>query len=96
MTGWLVTLSWKDNKSPDEYRVFIEWNNEGLSPKEQATRFFKQALDDEDLYSANLCHIKDSTEAHYLDCKSEYSKDKILTDKDCKKLKKKYIRSQNK
>ena len=65
MNGWLVTASWNDGKSPDEYRVFIE-NVDDVTPDILARQFYTQLLQDDDLYSANLCEIKDSTEATYL------------------------------
>lgn len=56
----------------DHYRSFIE-ENEGKSPEEQANNFYNYLVDEKtfkgnkSLYSANICEIVKSTEAHYID-----------------------------
>lgn len=80
MNGWLVLYTIKNLNSTgwgkdmeDRSAIFIEHNEKGLSPEEQAREFYNSLIDEifdsEEvaLYSANLCEIKESTEAHYTD-----------------------------
>lgn len=61
----------------DYYKVFLEHDEMENSPEEQARQFFNNlksgAMDEDDveLYSANICQVIDSTEAHYLNIDNE-------------------------
>lgn len=68
MTGWLVayTKKTKKGKLKDKFEVFIEGRG-GLDHRDLARLKFQKLLTKKSTYSANVCHIKDSSEAHYLD-----------------------------
>jgi hypothetical protein len=74
MTGWIVlwTVKYATDRYQDFNEIIIEYNEAGQSPEEQARELFKNLqkgafdIDTEEVYSANLCEIKDSTEPHYL------------------------------
>ncbi len=85
MTGWLVCWTEKELDTPtkqtqhiDHYVPFIDFID-GFSPKEQATTCYQALLQREEIFSANLCHIKDSTEPHYLDVE-EPDESRILSE----------------
>lgn len=61
----------------DRSAIFIEYDGDDRSPQKQAREFYKNLLggtednNEQELYSASLCEIKDSTEAHYININNE-------------------------
>ena len=71
MNGWIVC--WTENygdiyQDHYHYLVFIE-ESDKESCYELALNYYKYLKTDENIYSANLCHIIESTEAHYTNIK---------------------------
>jgi len=65
--GWLVVCTMTNSISKekiDYYEVFTEHSGT-LSPKEQAMKRFAEMMEDSSVYSASVCEIHESTEAHY-------------------------------
>lgn len=78
MNGWIVlwTIKYIETGAVKPYyrdftKIFIEYDESEYSPEEQARILFNGMIngdfdyDDQELYTANLCEIKESTEAHY-------------------------------
>lgn len=74
MTGYIVCWMKESKKQrmnnvgptyKDHYIPFIEFKD-GKSPREQAFEFYKELLNKKRTYSANVCHVKDSTEVQYM------------------------------
>lgn len=74
MNGVIVCYmmeSTHDGSCTDHYQPFIEYNEDGQSPREQAQKFYNEIVggslgsEDSVLFSANMCDIIFSTEGHY-------------------------------
>jgi hypothetical protein len=75
--GYIVVSTYVNVEGHPQYtdncRVFIEENEDGQTAKEQAMELYKNlssgALDTDthQVYSASVCEIIESTEAHYMD-----------------------------
>lgn len=69
-----------DYRDKDFYQVFIEHNEAGQSPKEQAQELFNNLKDgqydyeNQEMYTANICQIMNSTESIYLNIKENEPK----------------------